>query len=135
MRDRRYVEDLSIKELEQVLLIRRREERLARLRRMGAIKHTSRTVVVDDVDPRYLGETRSDLQQYAKDAFVAAAAPAQKARGKTWRERILMGIEGAALLALIAVIASLVVTVRNLNQDWRDQQAQTAASYARRRQP
>ncbi len=126
MRDRRYVEDLSIEELEQVLLIRRREERLARLRRMGAARHTSRTVVVDDVDPRYLGETSSDRQHYAQDAYVAAAEPAQKTQGKTWRERILMGIEGAALLALIGVIASLVVTVRNLNQDWRDQQAKTA---------
>jgi sortase A len=43
-----------------------------------------------------------------------------------WRERILMGIEGAALIGLIAVLVSLVVTVRSLNQDWRVQQEANA---------
>ena len=128
MRDRRYVEDLSIEELEQVLLIRRREERLARMarlgtRRMGAADPAERILVVDDQYPLYPGPASRDRWDDAQGAFTALAEPASETRKKTWRERILAGIEGAALLALIAVIASLVVTVRNLNQDWRGQQA------------
>jgi len=35
MKDRRSVDDLSIEELERILLTKRREARLARLRQMG----------------------------------------------------------------------------------------------------
>ena len=123
MRDRRYVEDLSIKELEQVLLIRRREERLARLRRMGAARRAGHTLVVDELNPPSQAETRSKRWDDAQGASTTFPEPAQKGERQTWRERILIGIEGAALIGLIGVIVSLVVTVRNLNQDWRDQQS------------
>ena len=48
MRDRRYVEDLTLDELEQVLYVRRREERQARLRRMGKTQPAARAVVSDE---------------------------------------------------------------------------------------
>jgi sortase A len=123
MRDRRYVEDLSTEELEEVLLIRRREERLARLRRMGAADRAVATLVVEDTDPLFPQET-SDGQRpaYAAASSAAGGATTAKGRGQTWRERILIGIEGAALIGLVAVIVSLVVTVRTLNQDWRAEQ-------------
>jgi sortase A len=55
-----------------------------------------------------------------------AASPPEKTRLQIWRDRILMGIEGAALIGLIVVLISLVSTVRNLNRDWRVQQAAQA---------
>ena len=48
MRDRRYVEDLSLEELEQELYVRRREERLARLRRIGPARHSSEPILVEE---------------------------------------------------------------------------------------
>jgi len=116
MRDRRYVEDLSLDELEQVLYVRRREERLARLRRIK-VRGSSTTVVSDE----------GALAPALPRMLVEEAAPAlPKTRLQVWRERILMGIEGAALIGLIVVLISLVVTVRNLNQDWRAQQEAAA---------
>ncbi|MBL7202348.1 MAG: class D sortase, partial [Anaerolineae bacterium] len=44
-------------------------------------------------------------------------------RLETWRERILLGIEVAAVLGVIAVIASIFASVRNLNRDWKAQQS------------
>ena len=116
MRDRRYVEDLTLEELEEVLYVRRREERRARLRRMGKAQPAARAIVSDEgrsapAIPGFLGQEPE---------------PAPKTPLQVWRERILLGIEGAALIGLIVVLVSLVVTVRNLNQDWRAQQEANA---------
>jgi sortase A len=115
MRDRRYVEDLTLEELEEVLYVRRREERLSRLRRLGRSQRSSTPVVVDE----------GALAPAIPTALVEEAAPA-KSGVQVWRERILMAIEGAALIGLIAVLISLVMTVRNLNQDWQEEQAANA---------
>ena len=50
MRDRRCVEDLTVKELEEVLLTRRREERLARMRRMRSTGRLGSAVQVQDIE-------------------------------------------------------------------------------------
>jgi sortase A len=115
MRDRRYVEELSTEELEEVLLIRRREERLARLRRIGAARESADTLVIEDEG--LLGAPSGAISR-------EAGMPRQNAEGPlgVWRERILLAIEGVALVGLIVVVASLLVTVRNLNQDWRKDQ-------------
>jgi sortase A len=131
MRDRRRVEDLSIEELEHVLLVRRREERLARLRRLGAAKQAEATLVVPDIDlfsPHEANaETGPDNLASLNGGHANWAETQEMPRQHTWRERILVGIEGAALIGLIAVIASLVFTVRNLNQEWRVQQSSNPA--------
>ncbi len=116
MRDRRYVEDLTLDELEEVLYVRRREERRVRLRRMGKASPAARTVVADE----------GRLAPAIPDFVGPESEPLPKTPLQVWRERILMGIEGAALIGLIAVLVSLVVTVRNLNQDWRVQQEANA---------
>jgi sortase A len=127
MRDRRYVEDLSTEELEEVLLIRRREERLARLRRMGAADRAAVPPVIEDADPLFPREA-GDGRRPTYAAVLPGVGSETKPIGRrqTWRERILIGIEGAALIGLIAVIVSLVVTVRTLNQDWRAERGKDA---------
>ena len=135
MRDRRYIEDLSIKELEEALIIRRREERLARMRRMGAAKQRQRTVIVAEgetalglsapgagpVSGFLVDDRLVDGRPSAESDQVGAKTPLQ-----VWRDRVLLGVEGAALLGLVVVIASLILTLRNLNQDWRKGQAAQA---------
>lgn len=115
MRDRRHVEDLTLEELEHVLYVRRREERLARLRRMGKAQR-SVTVVAEEGVP---------APAFPSESWTPPM-PAHKTRLQIWRERILMGIEVAALIGLVVVLISLVTTVRNLNQDWRAQQEANA---------
>jgi sortase A len=112
---------LTLEELEQELHVRRREERLARLRRVS--KRPSPTTVVSD-------------EGMPAPAFPAAVIPVAlgqeaassppKTRLQVWRERILIGIEGAALIGLVVVLVRLALTVRTLNQDWRTQQAANA---------
>jgi sortase A len=125
MHDRRYLEDLSIEELEQELLTRRREQRLARMRRIGladehhaaALAHLSPTTPHPPNSARVLDDSLADL---------AASASNEKTPFQIWRERILLGIEIAALLGLIVIIASFAISVRRLNADWREQQSDQA---------
>jgi len=110
MRDRRYVEDLTTDELEQELIIRRREERLARVRRVGALRA---------VDAMFLPEPTTlydpSLQATGGRTHVLKAGFA------LWRERVLLTIEFAALLGLVVVIASFALNVRRINRDWKEQ--------------
>jgi sortase A len=120
MRDRRYVDELTIEELEEVLITRRREERLARVRRIGAAGRPGMPVTLDE--PLYRGDGSWDA---AHGAEAGSAAGSAKASGaiQVWRDRILLVIETAALVGLIAVIISLLMSVRSLNQDWKTQQS------------
>ena len=120
MRDRRYVEDLTTHELEEVLLVRRREERLARLQRLGAAGRMGSTVVVPDLEdplpvPGLLLETADQGPQLG--------VPQRKSGFKLWRERVLLAIEIAVVVGLVAILISFAVTVRDLNRDWREQQS------------
>lgn len=119
-RDHRYVQDLTTEELEEVLLIRRREERLARLRRVGAAKHVASAVLSSETDGLLL-PLSGNL------GLGQPAGPRAKTRFEVWRERILLGVEIAALLGLLVVIISFVTSVRRLNQDWREQQSAAGA--------
>ena len=87
MRDRRYVEDLTLEELEQELYVRRREERQARLRRMGKVRGAT-TVVADE----------GQLAPVLSGVRLSGPEPQPKTRFQVWRERVLMVIEGAALV-------------------------------------
>jgi sortase A len=132
--DRRYVEDLSTEELEEVLLTRRRDERLARARRLGTRGRLDKAVIIADA-----GQTDPSLQYRAAPLVdsegwgsVQIAEPDQRANSngagaRSWRDRVLLGIESAALVGLIAVIFSLVISVRNLNREWKGEKALLAS--------
>jgi len=130
MRDRRYVEDLTVEELKEVLITRRREERLVRLRRMGATGRVGNTVIVrDEQDPEYLlppGPIPSVAvggwgSVPVSDPDLARGGSLSGGKIRIWRERILLCIESAALIGLIVVIINLAISVRSLNQDWQEQ--------------
>jgi len=110
MRDRRYVQDLTTDELEQELIIRRREERLERVRRVGALRAVDTMLVPDPGTPYE--------SSFPATAGRAAGLPSGFA---LWRERVLIAIEFAALIGLVAVIASLALNVRRINRDWKEQ--------------
>jgi sortase A len=106
MRDRRYVQDLTTDELEQELVIRRREERLERVRRVGALRAID-TVLLPD--PAYEGGP------------PPADRPVHKSGLAIWRERVLLTIEFGALIGLVIVIASFALNVHRINRDWKEQ--------------
>ncbi|MBL7202097.1 MAG: hypothetical protein ISS56_18305, partial [Anaerolineae bacterium] len=120
MRDRRCVEELTVQELEEVLTIRRREERLERMRRIGVTGRQGSTVIIHEIDDGPAstalgqGHTGSDLPSLTIPGFGLDQDAGSQGRLETWRERILLGIEVAAVLGVIAVIASIFASVRNL---------------------
>lgn len=127
MRDRRYVQDLTTKELEQVLLIRRREERMARMRRMGIAASLEKHILVDDSEPQTAAvappdtlDTNSPWGPVEVDTLPGKNEQQQKGQGRLWRDRVLFGVEIVALVGLLIVIASLVINIRTLNRDWNE---------------
>ncbi|MBN1580536.1 MAG: class D sortase [Anaerolineae bacterium] len=129
MRDRRYVQDLTNEELEEVLLIRRREERMARMRRMGIAASLEKRIVVDEIrpttDPAALPgppDASSPWGPVEVDMLPEKGEQQPRATNKLWRDRILFGVEIVALVGLLVVIASLVFSIRTLNRDWNETQ-------------
>lgn len=116
MGDRRYVEELTTQELEEILLVRRREERLTRLRRLGVATPSDEPIVV------YQGGTAAiqTVVSSPKVEHPAAKSP------PGWRDRLLLAVEIAALVGLVAIVINLALNVRNLNREWnQDLSAQT----------
>jgi sortase A len=111
--------------LEEALLIRRREERLARMRRVGAAGRANGATIVAELDPYVpaLTGVRVAADGSAPDVLPVATS---KSPFQVWRERILLSIEIAALAGLLVVIANFVVSARRLNSDWKAQQSAEA---------
>ncbi|MBN1934233.1 MAG: class D sortase [Anaerolineae bacterium] len=120
MGDRRYVDELTIEELEEILLIRRREERLARLRRIGIATAPDESVIVHQ-------EGTAAIQTVVRVPKSERRAQVFKTKSpSSWRDRLLLGVEVVALVGLIAIVISLAFSVRNLNQEWNEGQAAQA---------
>lgn len=110
MRDRRYVKDLTTDELEQELIIRRREERLERVRRVGALRAVDTMLLPDPA------------VAYDSGPLTAGGRSATHKSGfALWRERVLLTIEFAALIGLVIVIGNFALNVSRINRDWKEQ--------------
>jgi len=104
MRDKRSVDSLSTEELEQIILIRRRQERSERLRRLG------RKEAAEDC--------LAELEEGAVQPPAAAPSmPAASTRRRGFRDMALLLLEVLALVALIAVLVASVFNLRKLNQE------------------
>lgn len=114
MRDRRYVQDLSIEELEQVLLTRRREERLARLHRLGLSEPAPAVLVDEGVSLPAAGAAATWSHP------LVQPAPPPPSPAKLWRDRILLGIEIAAVIGLVVVVIIMLLNIRGLNREWNE---------------
>jgi sortase A len=116
MSDRRPVDELTIEELEEILAIRKREARLARLQRL---REDGRVVDVPDrIEPEALApidrDTRPPRSYYHVNEVAEEPAthrrinliPSRQAV-RTWRDRFLLLIEIGAVVGLIFVVVSL----------------------------
>lgn len=114
MRDRRPVDDLSVEELEQILRIKKRQARLARLHYYDEIgRRIDGVPTPDEVEP----------PQPTPPPDEAVQPPAKP----TFRDKLLLAVEIAAAVGLITVLIVMGVRLHMLNQEVTALQEQALA--------
>jgi sortase A len=134
MPDRRTVDELTIEELEHLLIIKRREARTERMRRLQEIGRLPAGAALPHEDLSTLGlETEGiavmdDPAPSRRRAFDVEPLRGRKSRHrggkrpspsgkKRFRDRLLLVLEVGALLGLVAVLATSVLNIRSLNDE------------------
>jgi sortase A len=137
VKDRRCVDDLTIEELEQILLVKKREARMARVRRMTStgrmVEGAAALAREREIPPDEVPVTKPapPLRPREADAFhslevdappVEAVEEEQRAaaRQQRWaqlRDRLLLAVEIGAVIGLVVVVASFFSELRTLNQE------------------
>ncbi len=106
---RRCPEDLSIEELQRLLIEKRRAERQSRLERF---RRSGRAVILAPEAEMGLEQMRSTTPS---DEATLAAAPMSKRR--RWLDRILLAVEVLAVIGLVLVLSSGFNLLQQLNQE------------------
>ncbi len=105
---RRCPEDLSIQELQRLLIEKRRAERQARLERF---RRSGRAVILSpDVEP-HLTALRSEAPPSASEAAPSTS------RQRRWLDRLLLAVEVAAVLGLALVLLNGFNILQRLNRE------------------
>jgi sortase A len=117
MPDRRSVDELTIEELEEILAIRKREARLARLKRLredGRVIHVPDPIEPASSPPAADRGTRVPRSYYHVNEAAEESTPRRRfslipsrKTIRTWRDRFLLLIELGAVVGLIFVVVSL----------------------------
>ncbi len=125
MKDRRYIDELTLDELEAALRMRRRDERLKRLGQKGP----SLDLLSEGSERRQkvTGPERS-RPVVTNNRYSAQVEERRRRRGPIqWRwiwNQVLLLVELLALVGFLFVVAQLFVTLRGLNEESRRAQAQ-----------
>jgi len=106
---RRSTEDLTVDELRQLLIEKRRSERQ---RRLDHYRQTGRVIQIDNVPAPFDTPARPALDS---DLLLVDGRPA--ARRRTWLDRLLALVEIAAVLGLVFLIYSGASMMSSLNQE------------------
>ncbi|MBN2391273.1 MAG: class D sortase [Anaerolineae bacterium] len=138
MKDHRYVDELSLEELEEVLQVRRRDERMKRIQSKSPL-NASRPNAVKSLDPLRdqaappvqpldvaPSATRDADSAPRYSAFVEPGKPKRERRPIKWRwigDRLLLLVEVLALFGFVLIVARMVTTVQGLNEESRVVQA------------
>lgn len=124
MPDRRSVDDLSIEELEQILILKKRQARMDRLR------HLER----DGRRKAGLSPVEEALEEQAADE--SAALPYESflydQSGRLWRHRttrdkLLLAVEMLAVIGLVAILGYAAYAIQGINRDAASAQAAQVA--------
>jgi len=135
MPDRRIVDDLSIEELEQILIVKRRETRAERMRRLQEIGRLPAEAAIPHEDlafagvadmtggqPDNLGIARQrpyDLEPLGgRRRAKASRQRAPRTRVARLRDGALLILEVGALLGLVAIVVASVLNLKSLNEDY-----------------
>jgi sortase A len=133
---RKKVEDLSVEELQRMLLIKRRQARHDRYTRFTAAgKPVDEALLAeDDATPTDQLEASSagplaprsrlhapQVRPFGRNSPAAGRAPGlqsePKSKRKRWRDTLLLGLEVGALAGLVAVLFGSYLNLRELNDE------------------
>ncbi len=124
MADRRTVDELSIEELEQILLIKRRQARRERLRRLAAEgRLADRSPLLADETPPPSRAPKSPWPVAGRfrssNVRPLSSQDSDPAPGKLGRvrDRLLLALEILALAGLVAVLIGSYDSLRTLNEE------------------
>ncbi|MGQ9593347.1 MAG: sortase [Anaerolineae bacterium] len=109
MRDRRTVDELSIEELEEILMLKRMEARAAQRKRLAA---SGRILSAEE------GEASRPARRFVPPREGGRMAEPEK--GRNWariRDTFLLVLEVLALAGLLVVLGSSLWDLRNLNRE------------------
>lgn len=115
-RRKRSADELSVEELERLLILKKREERAQRLRRLASEGRVVQPVEPPPVMPQgIVASTASMTGQQAQ----AEAKPGPRSRldMKRIREHLLLAVEVLALIGLVVILASTFLNLQELNRD------------------
>jgi sortase A len=137
MSDRRTVDELTVEELEQILIVKRREARAERMRRLqeigrlpneAALPHEDLTAIPldnsvdgDGLEPEPLRQRTYDLQPLRgrRKRPKRRKRPAATRWGRL-RDRMLLVLEIGALVGLVAILVFSVWNLQSLNAEYAD---------------
>jgi sortase A len=121
MADRRTVDELTLEELEQLLLIKRRQARQESLRRLagqGRLAGQSPMLAEEAASPRPPKPLASAGGRFhSPNVQPWSSAPAVPGKGSRVRDRLLLGLEILALVGLIAVLVGSYANLQLLNNE------------------
>lgn len=122
-RRKRATDELNVEELERLLLIKKREERAERLRRLAS---EGRVVQSTPVQPQPTHE-EPPRDSAARRLGMAGVRPlgqekppertAPRVNFKRLRDRVLLAVEVLALVGLVTILASSFLNMQELNRD------------------
>jgi sortase A len=131
MSTRRSIDELSLAELERLVLLRRREERLRRLQARG-IEQRELPAVLEPPVPERSAAAPPAAAPRDRLAFLSFPRRRRGARtmpeaiaGRSWRERLLLLVEIVGLAGLAIATILFVADLRRINAEAAD--AQSAA--------
>jgi sortase A len=127
-RKKRATDELSVEELERLLLIKKREERAERLRRLaseGRVVHPAEPQPVAPmtapvIPPAVSAEPQKKLGMAGVRPLGQKKEPeraAPRVNVKRLRDRLLLAVEVLALVGLVVILASSFLNMQELNRD------------------
>ncbi len=118
MRDRRSVDDLTIEELEQILAIKKRRARLERLQHFERVgrRPGDSPLPEDAPTPTPPAQPTPDVSHHS---FLHGDEPTESDRPRKpiLRDKLLLAVEFAAALGLVAILIFAALSIRNLNRE------------------
>jgi sortase A len=136
--DRRTVDELTIEELEQILIVKRRQARTERMRRLREIGRLPAEAALphEDLMPIAVAASGESAVLSAQEATRQRAfdleplrgkkrrqtkrGPSVRSRGGRLRDRVLLVLEIGALLGLVAVLVVSLQNIKALNDEYAD---------------
>jgi sortase A len=113
-RRRRSAEDLTVEELRQLLIEKRRSERH---KRMDRYRRTGRVILVDPVPTPRSMDSLTSYPVDGESLLPGEAGEKPRSKGKVWLDRLLVVIEVLAVIGLGYIIYNGVQVMRDLNSE------------------